>query len=61
MLSPLTKLKDDISNTSLSVDALVFTNCVYFYFSDLILILFFGIFFQVICFSNKCNCLFSNN
>lgn len=56
MLSLLTKLKDNISDTSLSIDALVFTNCVYFYFFDLILILFFGIFFQVICFSNKCNC-----
>lgn len=41
MLSPLTKPKDDISNTSLSIDALVFTNCVYFYFFDLVLILFF--------------------
>lgn len=38
MLSPLTKLKDSVSNTSLSVDALVFTNCVYFDFFDLILI-----------------------
>lgn len=40
MLSPLTKLKENISNTSLSIDALVFTDCVYFYFFDLILILF---------------------
>jgi len=61
MLSPLTKLKDDVSNTSLSIDALVFTNCVYFYFFDLVLILFFGVFFQVICFSNKCDRLFSSN
>ena len=41
MLSPLTKRKDKISNTSLSVDALVFTICVYFYFFDLILNFFF--------------------
>lgn len=61
MLSPLTKLKDSVSNTSLSIDALVFTNCVYFYFFDLILILFFVVFFQVICFSNKCDCLFSSH
>lgn len=61
MLSLLTKLKDSVSNTSLSIDALVFTNCVYFYFFDLILILFFVVFFQVICFSNKCDCLFSSN
>lgn len=33
MLSPLTKQKENISNTSLSVDALVFTDCLYFYFS----------------------------
>lgn len=48
MLSPPTKRKETISSTSLSVDALVFTDCVYFYFFDLILILFFGVFFQVI-------------
>lgn len=43
MLSPLTKLKDNISNTSLSIDALVFTNCVYFYFFD-----FFFFFFHIL-------------
>lgn len=32
MLSPLAKQKENISNTSLSVDALVFTDCLYFYF-----------------------------
>lgn len=46
MLSPLTKLKENISNTSLSIDALVFTDCVYFYFFDLILILFLAYFFR---------------
>lgn len=40
MLSPLTKLKDNISNTSLSIDALVFTNCVYFYFFDFLFFFF---------------------